>query len=141
MTKFSMVSTRLEVELLASHQQMREAFSKAEVAEAREKKSTLESFNSVSLTNNKVTVKGVHAVKFSKLAHFNAILVFSKSSYMYHWHGCLSCLLHADSLWNISILLYCSVQNKYGSKCVGLRMQYRRAVIIRQVQMTSCLSP
>ena len=48
MTKFSMVSTRLEVELLASHQQMREAFSKAEVTDAREKKTTLEDFSAVS---------------------------------------------------------------------------------------------
>ena len=48
MTKFSMVSARLEVELLTSHQRMREAFSKAEVAEAKEKKTTLEDFNTVS---------------------------------------------------------------------------------------------
>ena len=48
MTKFSMVSARLEVELLTCHQRLREAFSKAEVTEAKEKKSSLDDFNSVS---------------------------------------------------------------------------------------------
>lgn len=48
MTKFSMVSARLEVELLTSQQRMREAFSKAEVADAKEKKESLEKFSAVS---------------------------------------------------------------------------------------------
>lgn len=48
MTKFSMVSARLEVELLTSHQRMREAFSKSDLAEAKEKKVTLEDFSAVS---------------------------------------------------------------------------------------------
>ncbi len=48
MTKFSMVSARLEVELLTSQQRMREAFSKDEVAEAKEKKESLEKFSAVS---------------------------------------------------------------------------------------------
>lgn len=48
MTKFSMVSARLEVELLTSQQRMREAFSKTEVADAKEKKESLEKFSAVS---------------------------------------------------------------------------------------------
>lgn len=48
MTKFSMVSARLEVEQLTSHQRMREAFSNADLAEAKAKKATLEDFSAVS---------------------------------------------------------------------------------------------
>ena len=48
MTKFSMVSARLEVELLTSQQRLREAFSKTEVSEAKEKKESLEKFSAVS---------------------------------------------------------------------------------------------
>jgi len=48
MTKFSMVRTRVDVELLASGQVLREALSKAEVKEAKEKKEKLEDFHSVS---------------------------------------------------------------------------------------------
>ncbi len=47
MTKFSIVSARLEVELLTAYQQLREAFSKDEVNNARDKKDTLEDFSSV----------------------------------------------------------------------------------------------
>lgn len=50
MTKFSMVSSRLDVELLTTHQQLREAFSNTEVAEAKQKKSLLDNFNTVSHT-------------------------------------------------------------------------------------------
>ena len=48
MTKFSMVRSRVDVELLASVQILREALSKAEVKEAKEKKDRLEDFHSVS---------------------------------------------------------------------------------------------
>ena len=48
MTKFSVVSARLEVELLVSHQRMREAFSCDEVALAKENKAKLDEFNTVS---------------------------------------------------------------------------------------------
>ena len=48
MTKFSMVRARVDVELLASVHLLREALSKAEVKEAREKKEKLEDFHSVS---------------------------------------------------------------------------------------------
>ena len=43
-----MVRTRVDVELLASGQVLREALSKAEVKEAKEKKEKLEDFHSVS---------------------------------------------------------------------------------------------
>lgn len=48
MTKFSLLYSRLEVELLASHQRMREAFSKVEVTESKEKQSLLDDYNAVS---------------------------------------------------------------------------------------------
>lgn len=48
MTKFAMVATRLEVELLTSHQRMREAFSNAEIAAAKEKEAVLEDYSTVS---------------------------------------------------------------------------------------------
>lgn len=47
MTKFSKVKARVDVELLASVQNLREAFSKAEVKEAKEKKEKLEDFHTV----------------------------------------------------------------------------------------------
>ena len=49
MTKFSMVRARVDVELLVSLHKLREAFSKEEVTEAKEKKSMLEGFHSVSV--------------------------------------------------------------------------------------------
>jgi hypothetical protein len=48
MTKFSTVSSRLDVELLTTQQQLREAFSNSEVTEAKQKKALLEDFNVVS---------------------------------------------------------------------------------------------
>ena len=48
MTKFSMVSARLDIELLTSQQRMREAFSKEEVTRAKRLQSELSSFQEVS---------------------------------------------------------------------------------------------
>ena len=47
MTKFSMVSARLDIELLTSQQRLREAFSKEEVTQAKQLQSQLEGFQEV----------------------------------------------------------------------------------------------
>lgn len=73
MTKFSTVSSRLDVELLATHQQLREAFSNSEVAEAKKKKSLLDDFNSVSDIVDKKWINilccFVHAILLFSVAH------------------------------------------------------------------------